>query len=136
MTLYNNATIYFTHVIPETLRDKCNEIVGADESAYFKHGEFVSALVLEDAAGDWMDTLNELVALLKPYGVVPNDGEANRYYGDDDGYDVFTGEQFVPMSDEEYGVYALPDKTLVDMLRERGYTVTVEKNGVSCFEEN
>ena len=114
MTLYNNACISFNKKIPAEAMEKLNALTEHDP--YFKK-DFIfeecddgtSAVSIDEALGDLTDELNEIVEIIKPYGVAPLIGEYNRYYGDYDGYDVFTGERFESMDDVEYGGWLVRD---------------------------
>lgn len=126
----NNAEIRFTGIIPEEAMPKCKEIVGAfTDNIWFEYSASCKQhiLVIQEEPGDWLDTLNELVDYLRPYGIKPEVGCYNHYYGDWDGYDVFTGEKFESMDEGDYAVYALTNEELIKMLEERGYTVTKNK---------
>ena len=112
MTIYNTGTIEFNKLIPAN---------ALEELSSFEDIEFrntcdgkASVLVIGECAdlcGDLYDDLNTIVDILKPYGVAPLVGEYNRYYGDYDGYDVFTGERFESMDDVEYGGWLVRDTT-------------------------
>lgn len=101
MTIYNNACIEFNRAIPDDAMEKLRKY----DAFYFGWSDLdhASTLEIEDVCGDLFDELNEIVEILKPYGVAPLVGEYNRYFGDYDGYDVFTGEKFKNMDDVEYG---------------------------------
>lgn len=106
MTLANNATIKFNGVIPKEAVEKLTELIDEDTMRFaLDSSGKASNLVIEEAWGDISDDLNEIVEILRPYGIKPLVGECNRYYGDYDGYDVFTGEAFESMDDEEYGAW-------------------------------
>ena len=110
MTLYNTGNIEFNGLIPAEAMEELNIF----EDVEFKKTSDGKASVLvigecADLCGDLYDDLNTIVDILKPYGVAPLVGEYNRYYGDYDGYDVFTGEHFESMDDVEYGGWLVRD---------------------------
>ena len=116
MTLYNNACISFNKKIPAEAMEKLMAL--SDTRPYFKRtfifedcDDGTSAVSIDEACGDLTDELNEIVEILKPYGIAPLVGEYNRYYGDYDGFDVFTGERFESMDDVEYGGWLVRDTT-------------------------
>lgn len=111
MTIYNNAAIHFNKKIPQEAFEKLGEIGEGDYQFYDDKETGLSYLSIEEWYGDLCDELNEIVEALKPYGVAPLVGEYNRYYGDYDGYDVFTGEKFESMDDVEYGGWLVRDTT-------------------------
>ncbi len=117
MTLANNANITFDGVIPEEVLEKLNELIDEDTMGFeIDLSGKASTLVIEEAWGDISDDLNEIVEILRPYGIKPLVGECNRYYGDYDGYDVFDGVAFISMDDEEYGAW----------LNEQAHAKTIE----------
>ena len=115
MTIYNNGMIEMTGLIPAEALEKIQELDNARELPFgitridkTQDGS-ASVLVIEEECGYIDDDLNTIVEILKPYGVAPLVGEYNRYYGDYDGYDVFTGERFESMDDVEYGGWLVRD---------------------------
>ena len=112
MTLYNNASITFNARIHDEAMEKICENNDDFREAFlttFDGGKTV--LEIDEWPGDLRDDLNKIVEILKPYGIVPLFGEYNRYYGDYDGYDVFTGEHFESMDDVDYGKWLIRSKT-------------------------
>lgn len=122
MTICNNAAIEFNAIIPDEAMEKLAEY---EECTFGKtwhpDGSSVSTLEYEEVYGDLVSDLNEIVEILKPYGVTPLIGEYNRYYGDYDGYDVFTGEKFESMDDVEYGRWALSNTIITAKTEYRDY---------------
>ena len=131
MTIHNNAQILFNGKIPDKALEKLKEF--EDENFFFSDSKdgTVSVLEIEEKCGDITDDLNEIVNILKSYGIVPLVGECNRYYGDYDGYDVFTGEKFEPMDDESYGMY----EAHADMDKRYGALVKAAKDMVYACEQ-
>ena len=124
MQIVNNAKIRFNKKIPEDAIKKLNQIIDAEDGTiYFAQEPNYTYLEIEECWGDLCDTLNDLVEALKPYGISPEEGEFNRYYGDYDGYDVFTGERFESMDDESYGAYSVSVSYMISRLEKLGYTV-------------
>jgi len=121
----NNAEITFNKPIPTEANRKLETLLQDCDHMYFsidrESGNAV--LYIEEESGNLTDLLNEIVDVLHPYEVVPLTHEWNRYYGDNDGYDVFDGDKFIPMCDEDFGVFCLTDEQLIAMLEHRGYTV-------------
>lgn len=112
MTLNNNATIEFNSLIPVEAMEKICEINRDFREAFLTTSNGgKSVLEIEEWYGDLSDELNEIVEILKPYGIAPLVGEYNRYYGDYDGYDVFTGEHFESMDDVHYGKWLVSSET-------------------------
>ena len=118
MTIYNNATIKFNGLIPPDVVEKICELNEDFRECFsIENNDIVSVLGIEELPGDLSDSLNEIVDILKPYGIAPVVGEYNRYYGDYDGYDVFTGECFESMDDLGYGAWLARDRKYDDLIR-------------------
>jgi hypothetical protein len=118
MTIYNNATIKFNGLIPAEAMEKICELDEDFRECFsIENNDIVSVLGIEELPGDLSDSLNEIVDILKPYGIAPVVGEYNRYYGDYDGYDVFTGECFESMDDLGYGAWLARDRKYDDLIR-------------------
>ena len=115
MTLYNNGMIEMTGLIPADALEKIQELDSARELPFGitrigkSEDGSASVLLIEEECGNITDDLNEIVEILKPYGIAPLVGEYNRYYGDYDGYDVFTGECFESMADIDYGAWLVSE---------------------------
>ena len=107
MYIINDACIDFNKPIPAEAMEKLAEF----KDFFFEDAEdgTSSTLNISEAYGDMSDDLNKVVEILRPYGVAPLVGEYNRYYGDYEGYDVFTGERFESMDDVEYGGWLARD---------------------------
>lgn len=116
MTIFNNASIHFNNKIPQEAFEKLREIGDKEFQFCDDKGTCLPYLSIEERYGDLCDELNEIVEVLKPYGVAPLVGEYNRYYGDYDGYDVFTGECFESMDDVDYGRWLARDRKYDDLI--------------------
>lgn len=134
MYLINNASIDLTGPLPNEAKAEIIDIFcdeGLEDMARCGNRPAGNGyILLEDTPGDVRDVLNEIVDILKPYGIKPTLFEYNRYYGGCDGYDVFTGERFESMDAEDFGLRTASDDELVSILESRGYTVTLTKQEV------
>ena len=117
MTLWNSGTLVVDRPLPEDVCAKINEIFAGDVSVYASGIN----ITFEDTPGDIMSDLNRLAALLAESDIHIAKDEAVEYYGDYEGYNVWTGSKFKSMDHGDYAVYCLTDEELCSMLRARGY---------------
>lgn len=127
MTIINSGTIYFNGLVTPEMQEILSRDVRLcrNENVCWEESEERdwSFLEIEDVCGNLQDDLNKIVDILAKYGIKPLVGEVNRYYGDFDGYDVFTGERFESMCCEDYGSWDTSEEEMVQRLEKLGYTV-------------
>jgi len=80
------------------------------------------ALCYNDDCGDVLDEIREIVNVLAPLGYVL-DGEV-EYYGDYDGKIYIENNEVIDVDVTDIGLHEASDETLIQMLEDRGYTVT------------
>ena len=154
MELKNNGTIRFNKPIPEKgMKDLMDmEIDGftyvnltapADKVGLIWGGLVTereedaqsAMLLIDEVEGDISDDLNNVVFILEHYEISPLVGECNRYYGDYEGYDVFTGEKFESMDDVDYGAWLVSKKYANLVITVKHLISYFEKHGGNLTHE-
>ena len=131
MELWNSGTLTLEQKIPEAVCDMIKELLG-DDRCVFVGDRYIS---FEDSTGYLLDLLNDLSALLMENGLSLINGSHVQFYGDQEGYHVWTGSKFETMDPGEYAVYALTDEELCGIMTARGYCVC-KRSPDTCPEEN
>ena len=122
MTVWNNGTLTVDKPIPKELSERILEIFDNCPGVYVE-GQTIN---FEDTPDFCLNESEELQKLLAENGISLQTGTLVEYYGDYDGYYVWTGSKFESMDHEKYAVYALTDEELCNILKARGYRVSIE----------
>lgn len=124
MTVWNNGTLMVDKPIPKELSERILELFDNCPGVYVE-GQTIN---FEDTPDFCLNESEELQKLLAKNGISLQIGTLVEYYGDYDGYYVWTGSKFESMDHEKYAVYALTDEELCNILKARGYRVSIEPN--------
>ena len=125
MTIMNSGTVYANKPFsPEALR-----LLDTNENFDFELLEYIEDNYLD--VDEWYETCfeNELQAMvntLSPLGYVLNG--TISYYGDYDGQIIVKDNKVQSIDIEDVGLYTADDSRLIQMLKERGYTIL--KDGI------
>lgn len=130
MHIYNDADISFTGPLPDDVIQTVEQYlksVGLDSTVECGNDEKTGNgyLYVSSAMGNIRDNLNQIVEYTRPHGVKPEIHSYNRYAGDYDGFDLFTGEIFEVVDVEDFSLRTASDAELTAILERRSYKVTV-----------
>lgn len=123
MTVWNNGTLTVDKPMPEEVCKKVCELFDSHPGVYVES----QSITFEDTPDYRLDESKKLQDLLAEYDISIQKDSSVKYYGDYDGYYVWTGSKFESMDYWEYALYTLTDEELCNKLRERGYCVCKEK---------
>ena len=119
MTVWNNGTLTVDKPMPEDVCKKVCELFDSYPGVYVEG----QSIIFEDTPDYRLNESSELQDLLAENGIGLELGSRVEYYGDYEGYYVWTGSKFESMDHEDYAVYALTDEELCNIMKDRGYCV-------------
>ena len=119
MTVWNNGTLTVDKPMPEEVCKKVCELFDSHPGVYVEG----QSITFEDTPDYRLNESSELQDLLAESGIGLELGSRVEYYGDYEGYYVWTGSKFESMDHEDYAVYALTDEELCNIMKARGYCV-------------
>ena len=119
MTVWNNGTLTVDKPMPAAVCEKVHDLFDNDPGVRVEG----QSIAFEDTPDFRLSESSELQDLLAENGIGLLEGSLVEYYGDYDGYYVWTGSKFESMDHEDYAVYALTDEELCNMMKDRGYCV-------------
>ena len=126
MTLYNSGEIDFNMPLNDVAIAAIQEFYAYADDYGFDVGDMT--WYIEDEPGNnFEDDVHDMIDILAPLDYVLN-GEV-QYYGDYNGKIYIENNKITLRNIEDTGLYEADDLTLIEMLEERGYTVT--KNAAS-----
>ena len=119
MELWNSGTVTVDQDLSKELVGEIDAILGGDKSVYVG-GRYIT---FNDSTGYLLNTLNSLSELLarNNYSIV--EGSCVSFYGDQEGYHIWSGKCFETMDPGEYAVYTLTDEELCNIARRRGFCI-------------
>ena len=120
MTIWNSGTLTVNQAMPAEIVKQIQAVFDSEtiyvEERYITFG---------DTPGDLLELLQKVADILQQNGLSIEKDSAVEYYGDMEGY-VWTGTGFQSMEHGEYAVYSLTDDELCNILKVRGYRVSIE----------
>ena len=119
MTVQNNGTLTVDRPMPEEVCKKIYELFDDCPGVYVDS----QSITFADTPDYCLNESSELQDLLAKNGIGLELGSRVEYYGDYEGYYVWTGSKFESMDHEDYAVYALTDEELCNIMKARGYCV-------------
>ena len=121
MTIWNSGTLTVNQAMPAEIVKQIQAVFDSEtiyvEERYITFG---------DTPGDLLELLQKVADILQQNGLSIEKDSAVEYYGDMEGYNVWTGTGFQSMEHGEYAVYSLTDDELCNILKVRGYRVSIE----------
>ncbi len=124
MTIWNSGTLTVDKAMTMEIVQQIQAVFDSDETIYV--GE--RYITFGDSPGDLLECLQKVSEILQQNGLSIEKDSAVEYYGDMEGYNVWTGIGFQSMEHGEYAVYSLTDDELCNILKARGYRVSIEPN--------
>ena len=124
MTAWNSGTLTVDKAMPAEIVQQIHAAFDSDETIYV--GD--RCITFGDTPGDLLECLQKVSEILQQNGLSIEKDSAVEYYGDMEGYNVWTGIGFQSMEHGEYAVYSLTDDELCNILKARGYRVSIEPN--------
>lgn len=121
MTIWNSGTLTVNQAMPAE-NVKQIQAVFDSETIYVEE----RYITFGDTPGDLLELLQKVADILQQNGLSIEKDSAVEYYGDMEGYNVWTGTGFQSMEHGEYAVYSLTDDELCNILKARGYRVSIE----------
>lgn len=124
MTVWNSGELTVDKPMSEELCEKIHKLFDCYPGVHVEG----QSIAFSDTPDFRLNTSTELQDLLAEYGISIQKDSSVKYYGDYEGYYVWTGSKFESMDYEEYTLYALTDEALCNMVKARGYSVRKERN--------
>lgn len=122
MTAWNSGTLTVDKAMPAEIVQQIHAAFDSDETIYV--GD--RYITFGDTPGDLLECLQKVSEILQQNGLSIEKDSAVEYYGDMEGYNVWTGAGFQSMDHGEFAVYSLTDEELIKKMKERGYCVCKE----------
>ena len=122
MTIWNSGTLTVDQAMSAEIVKQIQAVFDSDETIYVEE----RYITFGDTPGDLLELLQKVADILQQNGLSIEKDSAVEYYGDMEGYNVWTGTGFRSMEHGEYAVYSLTDEELIKKMKERGYCVCKE----------
>lgn len=122
MTIWNSGFLTVDKAMPVEIIQQIQAVFDSDETIYVGDRH----ITFGDTPGDLLELLQKVSEMLQQNGLSIEKDSAVEYYGDMEGYNVWTGAGFQSMDHGEFAVYSLTDDELIKMIKERGYCVCKE----------